>query len=65
MTEFTVVHDTVFKVIWERLDDMDARIDKLQSIIEPKCKHEFTSQSMASQCYHCGIRRADIPGVLL
>ena len=65
MTDFTVVHDTVLKVIWERFAELEAKIDKLQLMLEPKCKHEFTSQSMASQCYHCGIRRADVPGVLL
>ena len=65
MTDFTVVHDTVFKVIWERFADIEAKIDKLQSMLEPKCHHEFTGQSMISQCYHCGIRRADVQQVLI
>lgn len=63
MTDFTVMHDTVLKVIWERFADLEAKIDRLQSILEPKCKHEFTCQSMTAQCYHCGIKRADIPQI--
>jgi hypothetical protein len=64
MTDFTVVHDTVFKVIWERFDALDEKMARLEAIISPKCHHEFTGTSMTSHCYHCGIRRSDVPQIL-